>query len=62
VDPKQEARAAAVQAAASILGGNGAKVDKTPESWGTVLASQDLIELTSRIAMYIRHGIWEDDR
>lgn len=60
-------RAAAVQAAASALG-NMAYSDIAQKSMiGTdtyrpeqTMPSHRLIELSSRIAMYIRHGVWED--
>jgi len=56
----REARAAASQAAAEILGGR-AIVMGGPGYGFHAKPSRAYVELTSRISMYIRHGVWEDD-
>lgn len=56
----REARAAAAQAAAEILGGR-AVVMGGPGYGFYSKPSASYVELTSRISMYIRHGVWEDD-
>lgn len=56
----REARAAAAQAAAQILGGRGL-IMGGPGYGFHAKPSKSYEELTSRISMYIRHGVWEDD-
>jgi hypothetical protein len=54
------ARAAAAQAAAEIMGGRGV-VMGGPGYGFHAKPSESYRELTSRISMYIRHGVWLDE-
>ena len=56
---KEDARAAAVQAAASILGKNGYYRRDKPGGGYEYLPSWGLIELTRLITGYVRGGSWE---
>jgi hypothetical protein len=58
LSPDVQIRAAAVQAAASILGGDAYMRGAYS---GMVIPTEDLQQLTSRIGMYIKHGSWTDD-
>lgn len=56
---KEDVRAVAVQAAATVLGDKAWYRRDVPGGGYEYLPSPAYIELTSRIGMYVRNGVWE---